>query len=100
MSDLFDRKGQPMEMMEWAHALESGGTVVGKDTIDGQQVSTVWLGLSHNLYGDDGPPLIFETRIFGGLHDQYCERYSTEEAAIAGHAETVAAIREGRDPQE
>ena len=100
MSEFYDRKGKPMEMMDWARALESVDRQIGNDTIDGQHVSTVWLGLSRNLYGDDGPPLIFETMIFGGPHDQYCDRYSTEEAALAGHNRTVEALREGRDPQE
>ena len=97
MSDFYDRKGQPMELLEWARDREARDNHVGNDTIDGQQVSTVWLGSDHSF--GEGPPLIFETMIFGGPHDQYCDRYSTEEAAVAGHARTVAAIREGRDPQ-
>ena len=70
------------------------------DTVDDQRVSTVWLGNDHRLYGDEGPPLIFETMIFGGPHDQYCDRYSTEETALIGHNRTVAALREGRDPND
>ena len=97
MSDFYDRKGRPMELMEWARAFEDTDRRIGNDTIDGQRVSTVWLGNDHSF--GEGPPLIFETMIFGGPHDQYCDRYSTEEAAVAGHARTVAAIREGRDPQ-
>ncbi|WP_166903861.1 hypothetical protein [Mycobacterium sp. DL440] len=31
-------------------------------------VSTVWLGLNHS-FTDDGPPIIFETMVFGGVHD-------------------------------
>jgi hypothetical protein len=100
MGDFYDRKGQRMELMEWARAFEDRDRKVGDDTIDGQRVSTVWLGNDHRGYGDDGPPLIFETMIFGGPHDQYCDRYSNEEAALAGHERTVAALREGRDPQE
>lgn len=95
MSHYFDRKGHPMELMEWARAFEAGNCV-RVDNIDDQRVSTVWLGLDHRF--DEGPPLIFETMVFGGPHDHYCDRYSTEEAAIAGHDQTVAALREGRDP--
>ncbi len=97
MSRYFDRKGNPMELMDWALAFEDSDRYIGDETIDGQRVSTVWLGLDHRF--DDGPPLIFETMIFGGPHDQYLERYSFEEAALAGHNRTVAALREGRDPQ-
>lgn len=98
MAEFYDRKGQPMELMAWAREVEAEGKHVGNDTIDGQQVSTVWAGLNHRF--GEGPPLIFETMIFGGPHDQYQERYSTEEAALAGHERIEAALREGRDPQE
>ena len=98
MSEFYDRKGRPMELMDWARALEGAHTVVGNDTVDGQQVSTVWTGMGRRFL--DGPPLIFETMIFGGSHDQYCDRYSNEEAALDGHKRTVAALRDGRAPQE
>ena len=40
-------------------------------------VSTVWLGLDH-AHGD-GPPILFETMVFGegSWVDQDCQRYST-----------------------
>ena len=52
---------------------------------EGVRVSTVFLGIDHS-FGDGGPPLLFETMIFGGDHDEYCERHSTWEEAEAGHA--------------
>ena len=57
-------------------------------------VSTVFLGLNHQ-YGQ-GPPLIFETMIFGdrNLVEQYCDRYSTLEEAKAGHAVAVEIARQ------
>jgi predicted cobalt transporter CbtA len=51
-------------------------------------VSTVWIGIDHR-FGDDGPPLIFETMVFNraeGWGELDCERYSTEAEAVAGHA--------------
>jgi len=53
----------------------------------GVEVSTVFLGLSHQ-YGC-GPPILFETMIFGGEHNEYQERYSTWEEAEAGHKQAV-----------
>jgi hypothetical protein len=55
-------------------------------------VSTVWLGLDHNW--SDGPPLIFETMVFGeGCDlDLECWRYSTLAAAEEGHAEVVTVV--------
>lgn len=66
---------------------------VAYDELDnGNSVSTVFLGLNHQ-YGD-GPPLIFETMVFGGKYDQDMERYATEAQAIEGHARWVAKASE------
>ena len=46
-------------------------------------VSTVFLSINH-AYGD-GPPLIFETMIFGGEHDQDQDRCSTWDEAEQMH---------------
>lgn len=62
-------------------------------------VSTVWLGLDHSWSG--GPPLIFETMIFGGPLDQdYQQRYSTVEEARAGHERAVEVARSGQRPED
>ena len=47
------------------------------------KVSTVFLGMDHSW--GNGPPLIFETMIFGGKHDMDQERYSTYSEAKRGH---------------
>lgn len=52
------------------------------------RVSTVFLGLNHAFW--DGPPLWFETMVFGGPLHAEMERYTTIEEARAGHAEMVA----------
>lgn len=56
----------------------------------GARVSTVWLGLNHR-YGE-GPPLIFETMVFGNAGwslEVDSERYATLEEAKAGHEAMV-----------
>lgn len=91
MSMYYDQDGQPMDMDAWARAFEdTPARIVGSDYIGDIHVSTVWLGLNH-AWGD-GPPLIFETMIFGGAHDQYQERYATKESAVAGHAYALALV--------
>lgn len=55
------------------------------------EISTVFLGLDHNFYGD-GPPLLFETMVFGGPLDQYCERTATWHAAEQAHKEWVRKV--------
>ena len=51
-------------------------------------ISTVFLGMDHSFSGS-GPPLLFETRIFGGPSDKFQKRCSTWEEAEALHAEAV-----------
>lgn len=46
-------------------------------------VSTVFMGLDHQY--SSGPPLLFETMVFGGPADQYMDRYSSYDDALLGH---------------
>jgi hypothetical protein len=98
----YDRKGQPITMMEWAAKLDDfDGRVVAQHWIRGWMVSTVWLGIDHG-FGMRAVPIIFETMIFppgdeapdGVWAEQYCDRYPTEEAAQAGHDRAIASLRE------
>jgi hypothetical protein len=93
----YDRSGQPIyDVLEWDRKCEDiDSRRVGLDEVvcgDEQvRVSTVFLGLDHQW--GDGPPLIFETMVFGSAVDQWQCRYSTEEQAREGHAAAVAALR-------
>lgn len=89
--------GEPKEVNDlraWADWLEANHLVrhVGDDTIGEARVSTVFLGLNHNW--GDGPPLIFETMVFGGPLSDEQERYSTTQEAIDGHAAMCARVRD------
>lgn len=62
--------------------------IIGRTPMpNGVHVSTVFLGLDHAMFG--GPPVLFETMIFGGEHDEYQERYQTYESAQEGHWRAV-----------
>ena len=54
-------------------------------------VSTVFLGLDHCFGG--GPPVLFETMIFGGDRDSEMHRYSTWDDAITNHEMIVKKMR-------
>ena len=72
------------DLMEWAKWFETADRKVAKTNIsDEVTVSTVFLGLNHNFLGK--PPILFETMVFGGTHDEEMERYSTWEEAEKGH---------------
>jgi len=53
----------------------------------GPHISTVFLGTNHQWR--EGPPLLFETMIFGGYHDEWMDRYATWEEAEKGHRRAV-----------
>jgi hypothetical protein len=84
-------EGQPISRDEWMRLFEDERHI-GEDHIGDVCVSTVWMGIDHQF--GDGPPLIFETMIFGGVLDKWQQRYSTEREARAGHAEALALVRE------
>ena len=77
------------DLLTWAKWFETASRRVAHDEQNGVRVSTVFLGLDHCFDGD-GPPVLFETMIFGGEHDQDQERYCTWEEAEAGHAKMCA----------
>ena len=62
--------------------------IVARTTVDDVLVSTIFLGIDHNF--GDGPPLLFETMIFGGTEDSYQERCSTWEEAEEQHKKACA----------
>lgn len=90
----FDRSGNPMEMEDWARSFEdTRGRRIGRNRLPtGVRVSTVWLGLDHRF--GEGPPLIFETMIFGlkRPHEPMW-RYTTEAEARKGHWKALCFAR-------
>lgn len=79
-------------------ASRDGSRVVKQDFIEGSPeprvgVSTVFLGLDHN-FGLSGPPVLWETLVFGTSCDGLMERYATREAALAGHARILREVSE------
>ena len=88
------KKPVPCDLMTWAKSFEGSERHIAKSGNRKKKwVSTVFLGLDHQF--GDGPPLLFETMIFGGEHDQWVERCSTwdEAEAIHKHACKIAGIK-------
>jgi hypothetical protein len=96
MVGVYDRNGTPISLERYSELLQDLAyrhvrvTAIGDDV----EVSTVWLGIDHN-FTRVGPPLIFETLVFGGALDGQGERWPNEDAAFAGHDQWVARVREG-----
>ena|SRR3990167_1521634 len=71
------------DLMTWGNWFETANRRVDSTEHGDIRVSTVFLGLDHSF--GEGKPILFETMIFGGEHDQYQERCSTWEEAEAMH---------------
>lgn len=90
---ILDAKGNPKrerDLMTWARWYEKNtdDRRVAWDEIgegkDKVVVSTVFLAIDHG-FGQGGLPILWETMIFGGAHDQHQDRYTTREEAVLGH---------------
>ena len=85
---LVDGEPRPVDLLTWGKWLQTAERQLARTTVsEGVEVSTVFLGLDHSF--GQGPPLIWETMIFGGPHDSYQPRASTLAAAEAQHASAV-----------
>jgi hypothetical protein len=105
VSKFYNRLGLPITLHEWADLIADREYCKIANTLVTArwEVSTVWLGLDHQFW--DGPPLIFETMVFGRVGDNTrmlpdemeMRRYTTEAQARAGHeamVQLVAAIED------
>lgn len=93
MKYILDENRKPVkenDLFKWGEWMQTADRHVAKTKADDDvEVSTVFLGLDHNFWGE-GPPILFETMIFGGEHDGWMDRYATWEEAELGH---LAAVR-------
>lgn len=95
---ILDGDGQPLrcdDVVAWGYWYETNRHTtrrVARDTVvPGCEVSTVFLALDHR-YGDDGPPILWETMVFGGPLDGEQDRYTSLADAKAGHAAMCARV--------
>jgi len=89
---------KPADLMTWARWFETARDerIVAKTAVGGMSVSTVFLGLDHSF--GSGPPMLFETMIFGGpLDREYQERCSTWEQAEEMHERAVQVAQQQID---
>jgi hypothetical protein len=93
---ILDHERRPVpcnDLQRWGEFMEdiNNRRVAITVITDKVHVSTVFIGLNHRFTGD-GPPILFETMIFGGP-DQVQWRYSSWDDAETGHAAAVRITR-------
>jgi hypothetical protein len=89
-------RGKPVpepDLFKWgAWFQDSEKRIVRQEHIGPSMVSTVFLGLDHNW--SDGPPILWETMVFGGKLDQEQNRCSgNKEQAEAMHHDMVERVK-------
>ena len=85
---ILDENNKPVKatsIMEAADWMENNPErkAVKQEYVGDVRISTVFLGLDHAWESDI--PVLWETMIFGGEHDQYMDRYTSYEDALEGH---------------
>lgn len=88
----------PADLFAFGRWFESAERHVADARVAHPRVSTVFLGIDHHFGRAtlEHVPVLFETMIFGGPHDEYQERYETWDEAEAGHARAVALATEAK----
>ena len=81
------------DTLTWAQWFEANHhrRSVARDHFGDVLVSTVFLGIDHRFHGD-GPPILWETLVFGGPLDGEGGRYASLADALRGHAAMVARV--------
>lgn len=96
---LCDDAGEPVpttDVQLWGEWFQDvANRRVALNVIEGVEVSTVFLGLDHSFRAD-GPPVLWETLVFGGPLDGEMERYTSRAAAVAGHQAWCRRVREAQ----
>jgi hypothetical protein len=104
---ILDEQGEPQPVTDvevWGLWFEKasrlGLRTVASDRDEGDPekevwVSTVFLGADHNFLGR-GRPILWETLVFGGPLDGETDRYSSREAALAGHQAMCQRVKEAK----
>ena len=94
---ILDETGEPVpcpDLLTWGRWFEaSQDRHVARDEIGDVLISTVFLGLDHGW--GRGPPVLWETMVFGGKLDEQQERYVSRADALAGHTRWLAKARGG-----
>jgi hypothetical protein len=92
----YDRQLRPVGFEEYARLGQVPGYhEIGHDVVGDSEISTVWLGVNYN-HSRVGPPVIFETMIFGGPYDLRTLRWRDEREARYGHRMVLAFVRRKR----
>ena len=85
------------DVQTWAKWYEQADRQVAFDVCGEGRVSTVFLGIDHRFVGQ-GPPVLYETLVFGGPLNGEQSRSATWPDAERDHASMVARVLAAERP--
>lgn len=88
---VLDAQGLPRpeaDSLAWGRWFQTADRTVARTQFRGGYVSTVFLGIDLSMM--PGPPVLWETMVFGGRLNELQQRYTSREEALSGHEEVVA----------
>lgn len=78
------------DIRKWAVWFETAERQLALTRIRDITISTVFLGIDQNHFGEGGAPALWETLVSGGPHnEEHITRYSNREDALAGHQKAM-----------
>lgn len=99
---ILDENGEPQpcdDVVRWGEWFEAscrnGSRNIARSMVGSVMVSTVFLALDHS-FSDSGPPVLWETMIFGGWCDQWCRRATSKGGALQNHVRALRLARRYR----
>lgn len=100
---ILDERGEPQRVegaLAWAAWAETADRHVAQDMDEGEgadrvRVSTIFLGFDHG-HSEGGPPVLWETMVFGGALDRWQWRYTSLADAWQGHQAVCQQVRDAR----
>jgi hypothetical protein len=101
---ILDENGEPVlepDFTKWGEWFENHYPArrIALSSVGEWTISTIFLGMDHSF--EDGPPVLWETMVFGPepWSDQQW-RFTTREGAISHHDQIAEYIRQGGSPEE
>jgi hypothetical protein len=95
----YDKDANRITMRQWASLKEDPAySFLARSKAGHYLISTVWIGIDLS-FGDDSPPLIFETMVFDAnssgdyMDSMYCRKYASTDQALLGHQEAVEQLK-------
>src|SRR4030095_4792571 len=97
-----DADGEPVavDLMTWAMWFEAGQKeriVLRERVARDAEVSTVFLSLDHN-WAFQGPPVLWETLVFGGVFEGLMNRYTSALGGAHRHHRGLGRVRRIDEP--